>query len=93
MDNHGSRIPPHRGHRVARMTVFTEAASVLLNRCGRGRGRRPVKERLVEAIGVWPWRSRVKRRKAAGAGESASSDKAQYLLVLLMYWRRHGHNV
>jgi hypothetical protein len=54
---------------------------------------RPAKERLVEAIGVRPWRTQVKRRKASGTGESACSDEAQYLLVFLVYWRRHGHKV
>jgi hypothetical protein len=53
----------------------------------------PVKGRLVEAIGARPYRTKVKRRKASGAGESARGDEARYLSVLLMYWRRDGREV
>ena len=37
----------------------------------------------MEAIGVQPYRTKVKRRKASGTGESAPSDEARYLLVFL----------
>jgi len=35
----------------------------------------------VEAIGVWPFRARAKRRKASAAGEAAGSAEAQIPLV------------
>lgn len=37
-----------------------------------------MKERLVEAIGVQPDRTEVKRRKASRAGEPAPSGEARY---------------
>lgn len=36
----------------------------------------------MEAVGARPFRTRVKRRKASAAGESAPSDEAQYPPVL-----------
>lgn len=62
------------------------------SRCGR-EAASPVKGGLVEAIGVRPSRTIVKRRKASAAGKSASSDEAQYLSVLLMWWRRDGRKI
>lgn len=53
----------------------------------------PVRACLVEAVGAWPCRTRVKRRKASGAGEPALSGEAQYLSVFLVYWRRDGREV
>jgi hypothetical protein len=47
----------------------------------------------VEAIGAWPSRTQVKRRKASGVGKSAPSDEAQYLSVLQVYWRRDGREI
>jgi hypothetical protein len=37
--------------------------------------------RLVEVIGAWPYRAQAKRRKAAVAGELASSSDARNPLV------------
>ena len=54
---------------------------------------RPAKGGLVEAIGVWPCRTKVKRRKASGTGKSAASDEAQYLPGFQVYWRRDGHEI
>jgi hypothetical protein len=42
------------------------------------RARHPVREGLVEAIGAQPFRTQVKRRKAAWVGESAAGDEAQF---------------
>jgi|APSaa5957512576_1039674.scaffolds.fasta_scaffold23631_2 hypothetical protein len=53
----------------------------------------PVRAGLVEAIGVRPFRTKVKRRKASGVGKSVSSDKARYLLEPLVYWRRDGREI
>jgi len=56
-------------------------------------GEAPAKGRLVEAIGAWPDRTKVKRRKASVAGEVASSTEARYLSEPRGYWRRGGHEV
>ncbi len=47
----------------------------------------------MEAIGVCPSRTQVKRRKASGAGKLACSNDARYLLVFRVYWRRDGRKV
>jgi len=47
----------------------------------------------MEAIGVWPYRARAKRRKASVAGEAALSVEARIPSVLRVYWRRDGHEV
>ena len=52
---------------------------------GKGKNDTPAKGRLVEAIGAYPFRTRVKRCKASATGKSARSDEAQYLPVLLVY--------
>ena len=44
--------------------------------------RPPVRGRLVEVIGARPYRTKVKRRKAAWVGELADSSEAQYPLVV-----------
>lgn len=53
----------------------------------------PAKEGLVEAVGVQPSRTQVKRRKAQSAGKSALSDEARYLSGPMVYWRRDGCEV
>jgi len=50
--------------------------------------RGPVRGRLVEAIGARLCRTRVKRRKASVAGETASGVEARYPSVSRAYWRR-----
>jgi hypothetical protein len=47
----------------------------------------------MEAVGVLPYRTKVKRRKATVAGKSARGDKAPYPPVPQAYWRRDGNNV
>lgn len=53
----------------------------------------PARGCLVEAVGVWPFRTRVKRRKAPKVGKLASSSEAQYLSWPWAYWRRDGHEI
>ncbi len=97
----GNPTPRRQGrrpeHRSVRRRRHREAGPVNpVNRYSRKRGvlvfdlRSPAKRRLVEAIGVTPFRTQVKRCKASATGKSACSDKAQYLRELLVYWRRDG---
>lgn len=48
----------------------------------------PARAGLKEAVGVRRSRAKAKRRKASMTGESALSDKAQFLSVSWAYWRR-----
>ncbi len=61
--------------------------------CERGREYSPAKGRLVEAVGVQPFRTKVKRRKAYPGGKSADGDEARYLSEPGVYWRRDGCKV
>jgi len=42
----------------------------------------------VEAVGVWSFRMKMKRRKASVMGKVALSTKALFSLVSQAYWRR-----
>ena len=54
---------------------------------------KPAKGRLVEVIGAWPYRTKVKRRKASLVDEPAGRGEVQSLLKPSAYWRRDGHEV
>lgn len=47
----------------------------------------------MEAVGVCPFRTRVKRRKASKAGKLAGSSEALFPLWPWAYWRRDGHEI
>lgn len=53
----------------------------------------PARGRLVEAVGAYPYRTQVKRRKASMAGKSARGDETRCLSESLEYWRRDGYEI
>ena len=76
--NGGNPTPMGQGHRPGAPGLADLTAQ------------QPARGCLVEAVGVLPYRMKVKRREASVAGKSACSDKARYPLVPQAYGRRDG---